>query len=938
MTHPHRCRSSTTRRLRPALLTPLAAALLALGVAPKSAQAQLYVSSYFGNNVGEYSATTGASINPSLITGLNNPTSLTLSGNNLFVANFAGGFNPSTVGVYNATTGAPINAGLVNPITGPVGVVLSGNTLLVAANGFGLGNGTVGAYSASTGAAINANFITNLQVLNGMALAGNNLYLSTGTAGPSSNVGVYNASTGAAINANFITGLNSPFGLAVSGNKLFVALEFANTVAEYNASTGLVINANFITGLNNPGGLLVSGNDLYVTNYGGGTGTTVGEYNATTGAPINASLITGLNGPLGLALVGASAPGAPIIIAYVGSLIQNSAPVDVPTTADFIVNGPGQTGGPNESNTIHSLFFLPDSSLLIHNTLYVTQGPVVLPGNSSITLDGSLSVSELQMLAGSFLNGNGNILGNLINGGTVQPGDAPGQIHVTGSYVQTPTGRLTIEIGGLAFNQHSLLSVDGSAQLGGTLQLVPIAGYKLERNHPVTFLTASGGVFGRFATVLDGFTSDTILQPTVIYSRNNVALEAVQGSFAQFAQAAGLTPNERAVAAGLDSAAANPRFNSLFDYLDNRQLGKLPADFDRISPEGLTSIFTISTAYAQQQSLNLQRRTDDIRSGAGWITGPTLAINGNNPSYSGPLDITTGVTDNGNAGPTGADGKEVKEDKGLATEHPWGAFVSGTGEWVNVSGTDNARGYDLTSGGFTLGVDYRVTSNFAIGLAAGYTGTTADLNDHGRVWVNGGKLGLYSTVFSGGWYADMAGFGGYNGYDTRRSALQGEARGNTHGGEVDALFGTGYDFTKGNFTFGPTATFDYTYAGVDGFTEHDSLAPLNIHGGNEDSLRTAFGLKVSYDWKLGGVIIKPELRAAWQHEFGDATYALDSSFANGSPFNVSGPRFGRDSALLGAGVAVQLTERCTAYLYYDGNIGRTNYQSESITGGFRVAF
>ena len=124
-------------------------------------------------------------------------------------------------------------------------------------------------------------------------------------------------------------------------------------------------------------------------------------------------------------------------------------------------------------------------------------------------------------------------------------------------------------------------------------------------------------------------------------------------------------------------------------------------------------------------------------------------------------------------------------------ENRWGAFLSGTGEWVNVSGTDNARGYDLASGGFTFGADYKVTPNFAIGLAAGYTGTTADLSDHGRVWLNGGKRGLYSTVFSGGWYADFAGFGGYNGYDTRRSALEGDARGSCHGGEVDSLFGTG---------------------------------------------------------------------------------------------------------------------------------------------------
>ena len=62
------------------------------------------------------------------------------------------------------------------------------------------------------------------------------------------------------------------------------------------------------------------------------------------------------------------------------------------------------------------------------------------------------------------------------------------------------------------------------------------------------------------------------------------------------------------------------------------------------------------------------------------------------------------------------DGKGVKESQPVAEygEQRWGAFLSGTGEWVSVGNTDNARGYDLTSGGFTLGIDYKITPNFAM--------------------------------------------------------------------------------------------------------------------------------------------------------------------------------------------------------------------------------
>ena len=107
-----------------------------------------------------------------------------------------------------------------------------------------------------------------------------------------------------------------------------------------------------------------------------------------------------------------------------------------------------------------------------------------------------------------------------------------------------------------------------------------------------------------------------------------------------------------------------------------------------------------------------------------------------------------------------------------------------------------------------------------------------------------------------------------------------------------------------------------------------------------ESVRSALGFKASWDWKAGSVLIRPELRASWQHEYGDTAYPFRSNFATGGgdSFIVHGPDTGRDSLLLGAGFAVQCSERCSTYLYYDGELGRTNYESHSISGGVRLAF
>jgi len=53
-------------------------------------------------------------------------------------------------------------------------------------------------------------------------------------------------------------------------------------------------------------------------------------------------------------------------------------------------------------------------------------------------------------------------------------------------------------------------------------------------------------------------------------------------------------------------------------------------------------------------------------------------------------------------------------------ENRWGVWVTGIGEFTNVDSTNDAAGYYLQTGGLTLGVDYRVSPYFAIGLTAGY--------------------------------------------------------------------------------------------------------------------------------------------------------------------------------------------------------------------------
>jgi outer membrane autotransporter protein len=226
-------------------------------------------------------------------------------------------------------------------------------------------------------------------------------------------------------------------------------------------------------------------------------------------------------------------------------------------------------------------------------------------------------------------------------------------------------------------------------------------------------------------------------------------------------------------------------------------------------------------------------------------------------------------------------------------------------------------------------------------LSAGYAHTSVSVDSPGgNIDVNAGTIGMYATVFGNGFYLDAAVNGGLSGYTTHRTGLQGAANGNTNGGDLNGLVAGGYDWTKGNLTIGPTASFQYGYVALDGFTETGSLAPLKFPRQNTESERTAVGAKASYEWKVGNITAIPQFSAAWQHEFGSTEYSVVANLASGAgnSFTVFGPPIGRDSLLIGAGATVLLNERVSVYLYYDGEFARTNYLSNNVSGGVRVTF
>jgi uncharacterized protein YhjY with autotransporter beta-barrel domain len=410
-------------------------------------------------------------------------------------------------------------------------------------------------------------------------------------------------------------------------------------------------------------------------------------------------------------------------------------------------------------------------------------------------------------------------------------------------------------------------------------------------------------------------------------------------SFEKFGETVCHNPNAAAVGAALDSAKkrlaevppSDSKGRSVIELLTFKSQN-LPDELcdlldERIPAEELTAVFTLGFSQANIQTDNLSRRMLAIRTGSGYsATGFTI--------NSGVSEFSMGL-----AGPTGPEGKSGPPMMQPTPQNRWGFFVTGIGEFTKVDDTSEAHGFYLPTGGVIFGADYRVCPNFAIGLTGGYSHTNGDLL-YTTLDVDGGTVGAYATAFAGGFYVNAAATGVFNDYESHRDAFLGDASGDTNGRDFNALVATGYEWRSGGLTIGPTFSYQYTYVEFDGFTEHGSLLPLTFNDQNANSSRTALGAKISYDWHVGHAVVRPEFRAAWQHEFGDTENSIVASFANGAgnSFTVNGPEIGRDSLLIGAGAAVIFNDRVSVYAYYDGEFARTNYSSNNVSAGVRVSF
>ena len=564
--------------------------------------------------------------------------------------------------------------------------------------------------------------------------------------------------------------------------------------------------------------------------------------------------------------------------------------------------------------------FTPNNSVLVTGTgstwinagtLNVGRGGI---GNTLTVADGgSVSATTITVFQGSTLGGTGTVNGNLTVNGTLAAGNSSGTFFLAG-------GNLTMGAGSTWDQEIFSTSVfdvvnvtGGTAFLNGTMNITAETGGSLQYGNQYNFLTASGGITGTFSSILapSGYRGRLINSGTV------AGILVAPSSYTLVAQ----SPNQARVAGALNgfiSATTGDRL-TVSTELDQLSAGAYASAFEQIMPSTYSSLPTLAFNTANALNTKLFERI--------WL----MQVAG----LSGAAVAGDSPTQNNDNNPLG-----------LKADENWSPFVDANGIFASANSGGTLDTYNAQNGGVTTGGMYKFLPNLMAGAYAGYQYTHAGYDGSTSMEDNAARFGLLASWAGETCYRNTDNIylnglvgGQMHNYNVDRqiaySTINRTANATPTAGEFDSAVQVGYNMREGGFTFGPQASLQYTYLGVNSFNESgaDSL-DLNVDSFNSSSMMFTLGGQGAYRIEVDeDFAVIPMASASWQHECLQNSYGIQSAFATGGPsesFNFQSSAPLRDFFYGGVGVGFAIGQNWQVSVLWNASAANADLSSQNV--------
>ncbi len=611
-----------------------------------------------------------------------------------------------------------------------------------------------------------------------------------------------------------------------------------------------------------------------------------------------ATAITGaISGGGALTLTGG---GTTVLMSQTGTL--GAIRVTGGSTAYF------NTGSLNNSS--HAEIVLLNASL----------APLQLFSGSSLTID-----------AGSTLRGAGYVNAPTTIAGTLRPGNSPGTLVFGGSVTQAANSVLALDIDGPGVNagagNYSSVIVNGMGNTytaHGTVQPI-LRGISLPANNTYspqvgslfTVVSATGGVFGSFTGITQpssGMLTGT--QFDSIYNANTFQLVVTPSDLSGVS---GLTPNEKAVGAALQSVRPTPGVRksaaqaSVYDALYKLPLGGYAPAYDRMS-------FAIygDALMAQGDAAGLMGST--VADQMAQRRGASLSADGSTQKYCLDGD------------------KPAKDPNACRQLSVWGNAV---GQIGRTSATSGDSGYKTDNRGLVLGADAEIENNTRVGAFAGYTtGVVNSPSTAAKADLTTWSAGVYGALDRKDMFVNaLASFVNGDQKVTRNplgTAVSGKPS------ATGALFSLelGTRYAMSDIVFEPNVGLRASNLHRD-TTSETGASPLAATV-SSDSVNTALaslGARSIWRTKLdNGTSVTAVGRVGYGRELGDQGTKVSGAFtALNTSATVASSARGRDAFLGGVSMTVSPSQGVDLFLRYDAEL-RSNASSQFGAAGLKMSW
>ena len=548
-------------------------------------------------------------------------------------------------------------------------------------------------------------------------------------------------------------------------------------------------------------------------------------------------------------------------------------------------------------------------------------GTLTLSGTSSYTgatvvdagallVNGSIaSSSGVTVAAGATLGGAGNLPSTIVNGGTLSPGNSPGTLTINGNLTLNPGSTYLAEIQGANADR---VNVTGTAALTGTLRIVPLGGNYVF-NSAYTLLSATGGRTGSFSPVDTTGSFGDGVTTAVSYTTTDVLLTLTPKPLAPGnpgSPTLGVTAprNAYAVALAVDAAVAGGADPSSLFGIYNLPAAAIPAAVNSLSGEVHTAAPAMANIVSDQFLRTMLDPTAAGRLGSA-AAGPGSA------GYSG-------LVRKGTDQPAGASRLD------MPFYSVWGAAYGSHGRTDGNAAIGSAR-RTIDDAHLATGVDIRLLPGVVAGVAVSGGKAQAALPGLiGKIDADVFQAGLYGLAAVG-----PARFGAALSYarlenDVSRSvpalgsALSSSYATTAWSGRLQASTAV---LDWNGLSVSPLAAVQGTRARSPAVTEANwagaNAGALALAGRNDITARGELGLQLDADTALGNIPVTGFVRAAWAHYFQrDADLSASLTGLPTAPFNATGARPDRNSALFSAGLVAKLNANVSFGFNLDGEL------------------